>query len=152
MGHQELFCFHFSFLLPRCCYFYPYLIFKDFFRSSLHRKFMLSRRLCNKAPSSEPSSDLKIFCPFSSRLWKMSVWVSISFWSSYKETQTKYMNFGICLSFVNKYFLIIKIHEITERLILWFLKVFAWTFQLVIFHCSTEIGKMLVQTSWNLKS
>lgn len=54
------------------------------------------------------------------------------------------MNFGICLNFVNKQFLIIKIHEITERLILWFLKFLPEPFQLVIFHCSIEMRKMLV--------
>lgn len=53
--------------------FRSYLMFRDFFLSSLHLRFMLSRRLCNRVASSEPSRDLKIFCPFSSRLWKMSV-------------------------------------------------------------------------------
>lgn len=63
--------------------FRSYLMFRDFFLSSLHLRFMLSSRLCNRAASSEPSRDLRIFCPFSSRLWKMSVWVSISACSSY---------------------------------------------------------------------
>lgn len=46
-----------------------YLMLRDFFWSSLHLKFMLSKRLCNRGASSEPSRDLRIFWPFSSRLW-----------------------------------------------------------------------------------
>lgn len=67
--------------LPLIC---SYLMLRDFFRSSLHLKFMLSKRLCKWAASSEPSRDLRTFWPFSSRLWYISVWASISPWRSYE--------------------------------------------------------------------
>lgn len=68
-------------------------MFRDLFLSSLHLRFMLSRRLCSRVASSEPSRDLRIFCPFSSRLWKMSVWASISACSSYGRNRKQYIWF-----------------------------------------------------------